>query len=90
MKKTPEGRAKEAIRQYLRLNGWLVYPITQSTYSRHGMSDYVCIRNGRVIFLEVKAEKGYLTAAQKRFKAEIEAAAGTYVLAYGIDDVANL
>ncbi len=47
--------------------GWLVYHTHNSRRSTEGFPDLVLARAGRVIFTEVKAEKGQLSKGQKEW-----------------------
>ncbi len=51
-----------------------------------GVPDIALLINGAPHFLELKTERGYLTAAQKRVREEIEAAGGQWAVAKGLDD----
>ncbi len=78
------------IKQYLTMKGWLV--IQNATYQQlvtahKGLSDLICVREGLVLFLEVKRPGGKLSPHQEKFKEEIEAHGGNYMVAFGIDDL---
>lgn len=49
----PEGKEQTKIRSYLRKEGWLVNKI--SLCSVTGWPDLLCVKNGKVILIEVKA-----------------------------------
>ncbi len=57
-----------------RLLGWLVYHTHDSRRSAAGFPDLVLCRDGRVIFAEVKSEKGKLSKAQLAWLYELKAA----------------
>lgn len=50
-----------------RLNGWLAfrYPTWQRTATTPGFPDLVLVRPGEILFLELKSEKGTISAAQE-------------------------
>ncbi len=66
-----EKQFSQQVVDYALLKGWLVYrtPTWRSTGSYPGFPDLVLVRPGdkRVLFLELKSEKGRVSAAQKRW-----------------------
>lgn len=50
---------------YARLRGWRVWFVQRSDASPAGWVDLVLARDGRVLFRELKADRGRLTAAQR-------------------------
>jgi hypothetical protein len=55
---------QETVQQAADLYGWWWYHTNDSRRSRPGFPDLVLIKPPKVIFLEVKREKGRLTVAQ--------------------------
>ncbi len=55
-----------------------------------GSPDIFAMRNGKCYGIEVKAEKGRQSDAQKEFQVRFEAAGGVYILAKGIDEVETI
>ena len=51
--------------------GWLVYHTHDSRRSTAGFPDLVLARKGRVVFAEVKDEKGTLSKAQAEWHVEL-------------------
>jgi hypothetical protein len=47
----------------------------------------VAVKNGRVLWIEVKTEKGKLSAEQGEFQKNIEEHGGKYVIARGVEDI---
>lgn len=86
MKQT-ENQIQSAIRQYLQYNGWFVIRNQQSMGSHKGLADLTAIRNGRVLWIEVKTPKGRLSEWQQKFKADIEEHGGMFLEARSVDDV---
>jgi len=94
----PESAVQRAIVQALSYAGWLVMHIpNQSTRGRQrwagllpGAPDLLAIKQGRVVFLEVKTEKGKVSEKQaevhdllRRQKAEVR-------VVRGVDDISDL
>lgn len=52
-----------------------------------GFSDIIGVRDGQMIAIEVKAEKGKMSVFQQEFRTNIEINGGKYVLARSVDDV---
>jgi len=75
------------IRDYLRAAGWYVIRNQQNMGSHAGLSDLTAIRRGRVLWIEVKTQKGTQSDAQIEFQQAIEAHGGEYVLARCLEDV---
>lgn len=50
-----------------KLRGWLVYHTHDSRRSEAGFPDLVMVRGGNVLAIEVKSEKGKLTADQEEW-----------------------
>ena len=73
------------VREYLKWNGWYVIRIQQGLGCHRGISDLICIKDGRTIFLEVKAENGPLSAFQERFRDEVAAHGGHYLMVNSLD-----
>lgn len=59
------------------LNGWLVYSVPDSRWvypnrTGVGFPDLVLVGNGRLLFVEVKTEKGKISPAQKYWHEELK------------------
>lgn len=80
----------KAIRDFLRLNGWMVIRNHQSLGSQRGIPDLTAIRGGQVVWIEVKTPSGRLSEHQERFLAELEDHGGWYIVARGVEDVEHL
>lgn len=78
---------KAQVRQYLALKGWAVFNILQTFGCHKGISDLICIRNGRVVFVELKTARGRLSEHQMRFRQEIAEHGGEYVVWRSVEDV---
>lgn len=62
-----EGELQGFVVTLARLHGWLAYHTYDSRRSEAGFPDLCLVRGGRVIFAELKSEKGKVTAAQQRW-----------------------
>mgnify|MGYP000990040508 CR=1 FL=1 len=82
-----ESDIQRGIKEYLQWQGWYVVKIHQSLGSHKGIADLYAIREGRSVWIEVKTERGRLSKDQERYRAEIEAHGGEYIVARGIKDV---
>lgn len=84
---TPEGIILNATRQYLKMKGFYVMRIQQSIGCHPGISDLIAIKKGIVIFVETKSPKwhGKLSKDQEKFRTEIEAHGGTFMVVDSID-----
>ena len=87
---TPETLVKSAVRAHLRGQGFFVFPLTAGMGSWPGISDLCAVRAGAVLWVECKSATGRLSPAQEKFRADIERAGGTYVIARSVSDLAGL
>jgi Holliday junction resolvase len=95
MSRTLENANKERnilqmIRDYLRLRGWFVVRMQQGLGCHKGLSDLIAVKQGCVLFVEVKAPKGKQSSYQVDFQREIEEHGGVYVLAKSIEDLEGI
>ena len=66
-----EQELQKAIVAYAKLQRWLVYHTYDSRRSNPGFPDLVLVKNGRVIFAELKSQRGRLRAEQALWLAEL-------------------
>jgi hypothetical protein len=59
-----EKQFQEAVLEYAKLCGWRTYHPFDSRRSTHGYPDLTLVRDGTLIFAELKTETGRLSAAQ--------------------------
>ena len=69
----------QQVRELARLKGWLNYHTRSSRRSDPGFPDLVLVRGDRLIFAELKREKGRLTESQRTWLAALEETAETHV-----------
>jgi len=90
MIKQTENQIQSAIRECLQWQGWFVIRHQQGLGCHKGLSDLTAVKNGRVVWIEVKTLKGKLSEWQEKFRTEIEAHGGKYLVARKLDDVKDL
>jgi len=78
----------KAIRDFLKIKGIFHWKVHQGLGSAPGVSDIIGIApGGKLLALEIKVPGRAASEAQKRFLANVEAAGGIAILAYGVEDV---
>jgi hypothetical protein len=85
IKLTPEGAIKQAVRQYLGFKGYRVYNIASGAFAHKGISDLIALKDGRTLFIEIKAPKGKQSVYQAQFQEEVEGAGCIYLLVNNFD-----
>ena len=85
--KVTETDIRRQIQDYLRIRGWFVFYILQGLGAYKGIPDLIAVKNGRVLFIELKTARGRQSDYQKQFQADLEAAGGEYVLCRGVDEL---
>ena len=63
----PEESLQTAIVMLAKLTGWLVYHTFDSRRCTPGFPDLVMAKGGRILFVELKAEKGVTQPAQQEW-----------------------
>ena len=89
-KRTPEGSVLQAVKQYLQLKGYYVIRILQGLGCHKGISDIISIKDGKVLFIEVKtinSNRSKQSPYQAEFQREIEAHGGTYMLVRSVEEL---
>jgi len=87
MKNTPESLVKQEIKNYLDLYNWFHFHIRQGLGSYPGAPDRIAMKNGIVLFIEVKSAKGRLSESQQDFMAHIVNHGGHYIIARGYEEI---
>lgn len=81
MARTPEGNAKQDIKDWLAArNIWYFMP-RQSGYGKRGIPDFICCYRGRLIGIEAKSAHGEPSAWQDRCHVEIRKNGGVVIIA---------
>lgn len=75
------------IRNYLKIMGVFHFKVHQGLGSVPGVPDIIGIWKGRPLFIEVKAEKGYLSVQQDNFLKSVRNEGGIAFVARSVDDV---
>lgn len=65
LKSITEAEWQGFVASYAQLNGWTVFHVFDSRRSNAGWPDLTCVRDGRVVFAELKSESGKVTQAQQ-------------------------
>ena len=68
-----ENVLQERVRQLLILHGWRHYHTYRSKRSPAGFPDECAVRGDRLLFAELKRERGKLSPAQLEWRADLEA-----------------
>ena len=87
-----ETEIQRAITQYLQYKGWFVYRNLLNIGAHKGIADLTAIKNGRVVWIEVKTphKRSKQNDDQLQFEADITAHGGEYIVARSVDDVMEL
>lgn len=86
-KTTPETALKKQIRDYLRWNGWFVFPILQGLGAYPGISDMIALKNRQVLFIEAKRPNGRQSEKQAEFERNVTEKGGQYIIVKSLDDL---
>jgi Holliday junction resolvase len=103
MRKRPvsESEVLRACKEYLSLRGAAFVRVNGGRFKipgtnrwfrstdKNGVADILVCCRGKFYAVECKSAKGRLSEEQKEFRAYVERAGGTYVLARGIEDLEN-
>jgi len=86
----PERDISKQIVAALKYSGWLVIKNFQAFGSYKGLSDFTIIRDGEVIFLEIKRKTGKQSEFQKTLERDLIEHGGRYRIARSLDDIEDL
>ena len=87
---TPETALKSAIKSYLQWNGWFVWHSLQGLGCYPGVADLTAIKEGRVLFIEVKTPRGRQSENQILFGNDVRTHGGTYKVVRSLDDIRGI
>jgi Holliday junction resolvase-like predicted endonuclease len=82
-----EADLKKQVKQYLQLKQWFVFHVQQSALSYKGICDLIAIKDAKVLFIELKTEKGILSRWQQKFSDDICSHGGEYVVVRSLEDM---
>lgn len=88
--KLSESDIKLQCKQYLSLKGWFHFHIMAGIGSYSGSPDRIAVKNGRVLFIEVKTEKGTQSNDQIDFQADVEGSGGEYYVVRSLEDLIRI
>ncbi len=87
---TPEGIIKRQVRDFLRLRGWFIFHVQQGPLCHPGVSDLICIKDGLVIFAEIKTPKGQLSHHQERFRDNVQEKGAHFFVLRSLEDAISM
>ena len=87
MKQTPENLVKEEIKDWLDVYGFFHFPLRAGLGCYPGLPDRIAVKNGVVLFIEIKGPKGKVSDNQERFGEHITIADCHYIVARGYEDI---
>ena len=85
--KLTETDIRRQVTDYLQLRQYFSFYVLQGLGAYKGIPDLIAVKNGRVLFIELKTPRGRQSDYQRKFQADLEAAGGEYVLCRGVDDL---
>ncbi len=87
----PETYIRKAVVDALRLAGWFVYYNMNFGIGQHkGLADLTAMKDGRVVYIEIKTATGRQSPEQIQFQRDCESHGVKYFLARSVQDVAPL
>lgn len=84
---TEETALKSQVKDYLRWTNWFCFHLLQGLGNFRGAPDLIAIKEGRVLFIELKSKKGKQSPYQIEFQEEIENHKGEYILIRSLDEL---
>jgi hypothetical protein len=76
------------VRDYSGLAG--TYQCAEGLGAHRGLSDLICVKDGRTVFIECKTATGKLSEHQQAFRDAISQGGGEYRIARSIEDVMDM
>ena len=91
MKKvTEETKIKHQVKDYLRLKGWFVFHNLAGLGVYPGISDFIAIKNGYTVFVEIKTPKGCQSRNQMTFENDVRKQNGYYIVLKSLEDAERM
>lgn len=90
MEQVKEMDILRAVRDYLRATGWYVWRLHQGLGSFPGLPDLEAIKDGCVVFIEVKRPGGKQSPDQVRHGERLRAEGGRYFVIHSVDEVQDM
>ena len=87
---TPETSLKKLVKQSMSIMGWYIFPVLQGLGAHRGISDFIAVKDGRVLFLEIKSPKGKMSDNQLEFERQIKEHGGNYFVIRKIEEVPGI
>ena len=89
--KISESDVKLQVKQYLTLMGWFHFHLMAGIGFYKGSPDRIAVKNGRVLFLEIKKPVGWKHSdPQKQFQKDINDYGGEYYLIRELEDLIKI
>ena len=85
-----ENEIKRQVKDYLNIKGYFHFHILQGIGAFKGIPDIIAIKNGRVLFLEIKRPGGKQSEHQRQFQIFIEGHGGEYYIVKNLDDLIKI
>ena len=80
----------QEMKKYWKSNGWLAIRTQQNVGSHKGIADFVVMKDGRTVFVELKGEKGRQTKDQKKFENDMISHGSYYLCIKSVEEFDNL
>lgn len=74
------------MKKYWKTNGWYVIRNQQNIGSKKGISDYTILKDGIVLFVELKGDRGTIRPHQIQFGNDIKEHGGNYICIYSLEE----
>lgn len=89
--KITENHIKKDVKQYLSYKGWYHFYLLAGMGAYKGSPDIISIKDGRVLFLEIKKPVGGKQSDhQKKFQEDTEEHGGEYYIIRNLDDLIKI
>jgi len=85
--RTPENKVKDECVEWLFIHGWFNFNIKQGRYCYRGISDRIAMKNGMVLFIEFKTDKGKQSPEQINFENDVKSKGCHYLVAKKSEDI---